>query len=213
MTKVYFLRHGESVSNLITQFAGSLDMPLTEKGKAQASATADYLMDIPFTAVYASDLSRAYETGQVIAQLHGLVAVPTPHLRELNAGLWQGQKHAELPALFPDSFPVFQRQIGLAVAPEGEAVAHLRERARAYVEAIVHAHPGEHIGIVTHAIVIRAMESVWADTPLERMHTIPWVGNASVTIVDYDEDMRPCVVERDIHQHLADLHTELPKTV
>jgi len=60
MTRVYFVRHGESESNLITQFAGSLDMPLTEKGRKQAALTAEFLKNIPFSAVYSSDLSRAY---------------------------------------------------------------------------------------------------------------------------------------------------------
>ena len=213
MTRLYFIRHGESEANIEGRFAGILDYPLSEKGREQARRTADYLRDIPLAAVYASDLSRAYETGQAVAQLHGLTAVPTPHLRELDAGSWQGQKHTDLLTLFPDSYSVFKHRIGLAVAPDGESVAHLRERMRAYVEAIVRTHPDEHICIASHAVAIRAMESVWTDTPLEEMHTIPWVGNASVTVVDYDKDMTPHLVERDHYQHLSDLHTEIPNTV
>lgn len=213
MTRLYFIRHGESESNIEARFTGQLDIPLSEKGREQARRTAEYLREVPLSAVYASDLSRAYETGQIVAEQHGLTAVPTPHLREIDGGLWQGKRYADLLRLFPDSYGVWREQLGLAVAPEGESVAHLQERVRAYVEAVVRAHFGEHVCIVTHATPIRAMECVWTNTPLMEMHTIPWVSNASVTVVDYDEDLISRVVERDHHQHLADLHTELPKTV
>ncbi|MBQ9860370.1 MAG: histidine phosphatase family protein [Clostridia bacterium] len=213
MTRLYFVRHGESESNTENRFTGQLNIPLSKKGREQAERTADYLQDVPLTAVYASDLSRAFETGQAIAKRHGLTAVPTPHLREIDGGLWHGQRYADLLRLFPDSYSIWKHRLGLAVAPEGESVAHLRERVRAYVEAVVRAHPDEHVCIATHATPIRAMESLWTDTPLENMHTIPWVGNASVTVVDYDEHLKAHIVERDHYQHLADLHTELPKTV
>ncbi|MBQ8683310.1 MAG: histidine phosphatase family protein [Clostridia bacterium] len=213
MTRLYFIRHGESESNIDARFTGQLDIPLSEKGREQAKLTAAYLREVPFTAVYASDLSRAYETGQIIAEQSGLMAVPTPHLREINGGLWQGERYAHLEEKFPTSYGLWRRQIGLAAAPEGESVAHLQQRVKAYVEAVVKAHYGEHVCIVTHATPIRALECIWTDTPIEDMHMIPWVGNASVTVVDYNEDLKPHIVERNYHQHLADLHTELPKTV
>ena len=213
MTKVYFIRHGESVSNLVTQFAGSLDMPLTEKGRAQAKATADYLNNIPFSAVYASDLSRAYATGEAVAQSQGVPIHPTEQLREIFAGDWEGKQYSQLEEEFPQSYGVWRTQIGLAKCPNGESVAQLQARIRVYVEEIVKKHHGETICVATHATPIRVMECVWTGTPLEQMHTIPWVGNASVTIAEYDEDGVGRLVGRDLHQHLGDLHTVLAKNV
>ena len=60
---------------------------------------------------------------------------------------------------------------------------------------------------------IRMMECVWSDTPLERMHTIPWVSNASVTVAEYDENGVGHRLERDLHDHLGELHTVLAKNV
>ena len=213
MTKLYFLRHGESVSNLITQFAGSLDMPLTEKGKAQASATADYLMDIPFTAVYASDLSRAYDTGLTVAQAKNIPIFGTDRLREIYAGDWEGKQYSQLEEEYPDSYGVWRKQIGLAQCPGGESVEQLQMRIRSCVEEIVSKHPGETICIATHATPIRVMECVWTETPLAQMHTIPWVSNASVTIADYDEKGIGRLVARDLYEHLGQLHTVLAKNV
>ena len=213
MTRLYFVRHGESESNIEARFTGQLDIPLSEKGRQQALLTAARLRSLPLAAVYASDLSRAYETGRIIAAMHQLDAVPTPHLREINGGLWQGERYEDLLTLYPDSYNIWRKQLGLAVAPQGESVAHLRERVNAFIRAVVKAHPDSHVCIATHATPIRCMESVWGSIPLEEMHTIPWVSNATVTIVDYGEDGTATIVERNSYKHLADLHTELPQTV
>lgn len=212
-TRIYFIRHGESVSNLISQFAGSLDMPLTDKGREQAELTAQYLKDVPFAAVYASDLSRAYDTGFAIASSHKIPIYATPSFREIFAGEWEGRPYAELEQAFPDSYGVWRHQIGLAQCPGGESVAQLQQRVSAAVSDIVKRHPNECVGIATHATPIRVMECIWCDTPLEQMHGIPWVSNASVTIAEFDEHGRGTLIERDIHSHLGDLHTVLAKNV
>lgn len=213
MTKLYFIRHGESVSNQMTQFAGSLDMPLTEKGREQARATADFLWDVPFSVVYASDLTRAYDTGCVVAQVCNVPIVATEQLREIFAGDWEGRQYSELEEAFPDSYGVWRTQIGLAHCPHGESVAQLQHRIRLCVEEIVRKHPNETIAIATHATPIRVMECVWTDTPLEWMHTIPWVSNASVTVAEYDDNGQGRLLCRDLHDHLGQLHTILAKNV
>jgi broad specificity phosphatase PhoE len=213
MTNVYFVRHGESVSNLMTQFAGSLDMPLTEKGEEQAASTAAYLEKVPFTVVYASDLSRAYATGLAVAQMHNVPIFATDQLREIDAGDWEGKQYSRLEEEYSDSYGVWRSRIGLAECPNGETVAQLQARIRTGVEEIVRKHPGETICIATHATPIRVMECVWMNIPLARMHTIPWVSNASVTIAEYTDDGIGKLIARDLHEHLGNLHTVLAKNV
>ena len=213
MTTLYFVRHGQSLSNLLTQFAGSLDTPLTEKGSAQADSTAAFLSDVPFTAVYASDLSRAYNTGAAVAAIHQVPIHAAPQLREIFAGEWEGKLYSELEEKYSESYAVWRHQIGCSKCPGGESVRDLQARIRKCVEEIVRKHPDETICITTHATPIRVMECVWTDTPLEQMHTIPWVSNASVTIAQYDDALRGQLVQRDLHDHLGDLRTVLAKNV
>lgn len=213
MTTVYFVRHGESVSNLIKQFAGSLDMPLTEKGRQQASVTADFLKEIPFSVVYASDLSRAYDTGMAIAQRGSVPIHASPCLREIYAGDWEGKTYDELEEKYSDSYGIWRSQIGLAQCPGGESVAQLQSRMDSFVREKVSCHAGETICIATHATPIRVMECLWTNTPLSAMHTIPWVSNASVTVAVYDDEGRGTLVYRDLHDHLGDLYTVLAKNV
>jgi len=211
-TTLYFIRHGESESNRITQFAGSLDMPLTQRGREQAEKTAEFLRDVPFVAVYSSDLSRAYDTGLATARLHNIPIYGDTRLREIFAGEWEGKTYTRLEQEYPDSYGVWRTQIGLTVCPGGESVAQLLLRVNACVEDILLKHPGKTVCIATHATPIRVMECIWTDTPLEQMHTVPWVSNASVTVVEY-ENGQAYVQHRDLHHHLGDLHTVLAKNV
>lgn len=67
MTKLIFVRHGESDGNHLLRFIGQGDLPLTEKGRKQADLAAEYLKDEAIDAFFASDLSRAFETACRIA--------------------------------------------------------------------------------------------------------------------------------------------------
>ena len=213
MTTIYFVRHGESESNLITQFAGSLDMPLTQRGREQAALTASYLSEFPIAAVYASDLSRAFETGHIIANRVQAPILAMQDLREIYAGQWEGKTYAQLEREFPDSYSTWKNQIGLAVCDGGESVAQLQQRVQQCVGQIVAKHPNQAICIATHATPIRVMECLWTNTRIENMHTIPWVGNASVTMVEYRDNGSVSVIARDMHEHLGKLSTRLAHNV
>lgn len=213
MTTLYFVRHGESEANLIARFAGSLDCPLTQRGREQAEATARHLQKMPLTAVYASDLSRAYDTGLAIADALDIPLYATPSLREIYAGRWEGRTYSQLEAEFPDSYGVWRNQIGLAACPDGESVAELQVRIQTCVEEIAKRHPNEAVCIATHATPIRVMECVWTNTRLADMHTIPWVSNASITVAQYDDCGQAQLLVRDFHDHLGSLSTKLAKNV
>lgn len=60
--RVYVIRHGESETNLNKKWTGWLDVHLTDKGKDDAKKAGDFLKNIAFEKIYASDLSRAVET-------------------------------------------------------------------------------------------------------------------------------------------------------
>ena len=211
-TRLYFVRHGESEANRSTLFAGSLDMPLTEKGRAQAKVTAAFLQDIPFAAVYASDLMRAYDTGAVVAQLHGLDAIPVQQLREIFAGHWEGRTYCDLEREFADSYDVWKNTIGLAACPGGESVAQLQERVRACVEKIVLSHPGETVCIATHATPIRAVCTAAKGLSADKMSEVSWTANASISLFEYENGSFTAVYTSKT-EHLDDLTTKLPTNV
>ena len=211
MTTLYFVRHGQSEANVRRVFAGSWDAPLTDLGREQAACTAAFLADKPITAVYASDLQRASATGAALSTVKAIPLHTTDRLREIQAGAWEGKSFDELQQ--DPAYTVWLKSIGLARCTDGESVAELQQRINSIVVEIVSAHPDEHICIATHATPIRVMEAVWTNTPLEMLHSIPWVSNASVTIAQYDHNGIGRLVSRDINDHMGRLKSVLPSNV
>ena len=87
----YFVRHGESVSNLDKIVAGSLDVALTARGHEQAQATAAAIEHLGITAIYSSALSRARDTAGYISRVLALPVTIIPELGERNWGELEGQ--------------------------------------------------------------------------------------------------------------------------
>ena len=66
--KLYFVRHGESVANLLREFSNSgVKHPLTERGVEQARRLAQQLAGILFEGIYSSPVLRAQQTAQIVA--------------------------------------------------------------------------------------------------------------------------------------------------
>jgi probable phosphoglycerate mutase len=90
----YFVRHGETVSNLSGTIAGSADVPLTARGRLQAQAAAAQLTSAGVTAIYSSALARARDTADFIAHALDLPVAVIPELAERNWGELEGVPRA-----------------------------------------------------------------------------------------------------------------------
>lgn len=64
--EIYFVRHGQTIFNVISRMQGWSDTPLTEKGIDDLKVTGKYLENIKFDAIYSSDLKRAVDTAEII---------------------------------------------------------------------------------------------------------------------------------------------------
>ena len=213
-TKLIFIRHGESEANYERRFTGQSNaFGLTARGHAQAEAAAVWLDGTPIDAVIASDLRRAYDTAKHLADRRGMTVTPDEGFREIFAGKWEGQRFVDLPTLYPADFGVWLEDIGAAVCTDGESVAALQVRVRAAVERIVRAYPDKTVAIGTHATPIRAMQCIWQNVPLSSMKDVPWVPNASVTTVVYEDDLTWHDVIIGQTAHLGGMETSLPKNV
>lgn len=89
----YIIRHGQSVANANTKFAGHLDSPLTALGRTQAAAARDIVQNLPLkpTRLISSTLSRAYETASIINEALGLKHETHEGLKEMFVGDWEEQ--------------------------------------------------------------------------------------------------------------------------
>lgn len=213
MTKLILVRHGYSDANDTKRFAGHSDADLTARGHMQAEKTAEFIAEnYKVDAVYSSDLKRACKTAEHIAEKFGLGVIKTRALREIYAGEWEMQSYDELNVKYAAGYNVWRTDIGNAHPNGGESVAQLGERVFAEVEKIVRENPCGTVVAVTHATPIRVTECMLSGRPLSEMKDIPWVGNASVTVINFDGGNFE-YERRGEDGFLTELKTALPKNV
>ena len=225
-TRIIAVRHGYSISNEQRFFAGQLDVELTGKGIEQAEACGELfsraygengaltventVFERP-TAIYASDLVRAYETARPIARALGLDVIGTPALREVNAGEWEGVPFAVLDEKYAEEYSVWRNDIGRAVCTGGERLCDFAARIERGVREIAERHDGECIVIATHATPIRVLCTLASGLAAEDMGRIGWVSNASVSFFEFDGRFH--LVRDNFTEHLGQMKTDLPRGV
>ena len=207
-TVLYLIRHGQSEGNLQNVFLGHTDLDLTALGVRQAEITAAYLKGISADAIYSSDLLRALHTARITAKVKGLPVVPDPGLREIDGGAWENVPFDELGKRFPGSFSVWTRRFGACRCDGGESVLEMRDRVAAAVEKIARGNPGKTVFLFTHATPIRVLKATWDGVDLDRMGSVPWPTNSSVTRAEY-ENGRFTVTEYSTDHFMGDLVTRL----
>ncbi len=213
MTTLIFVRHGQSTANWEKIFAGQTDVPLTSVGERQAENTARFLRAYPIEAVYSSDLQRAMQTAEPTARLFGLHVIPTPGLREIDAGAWEGLPYETLTQRYAAEYDIWKTDCGRAHPEGGESVLALAERIYATVEQIERQHRGGCVAMFSHATPIRLLRAKWEGFPPEELARVEFCGNASVSVVETDEngDIRVKLCGYDAHQ--GDLATGFLKGI
>jgi probable phosphoglycerate mutase len=154
MCELIVVRHGATEWNKIGRQQGHLDSPLSETGIAQAEVIAERLSREKFTALYSSDLGRAYGTAEYIAARTGHEIIAEKRLRERNLGVFQGRTWDEIEEELPEEVAAFRTGDPDYRIPEGESARERYERTVGCIEQIAAQHPGERIVIVAHGGVL-----------------------------------------------------------
>lgn len=212
-TTLIFVRHGQSKYNRSRIFTGQTDAPLTSLGRDQAERTAAYLDRFPISRIYASDLIRAVQTAEPTAARHGLPIIPKPQLREIYGGDWDGLPFDRLTKDYPELYRVLKTDVGNLKCPNGESFVALADRVCACIDEIVRENRGKCIAVFSHATPLRAMGCVWNGLPVSRAAELPQTANCSVTVAEYDDDLRPTVLQYAYDEHLDGEITMLPVNV
>ena len=117
MTKLYLVRHGETFDNERQIMQGQTPGELNATGIRQAEALSLQLADVHFDAIVASDLWRAIQTAQILAEPHQLSVVTTPLFRERDWGSFTGRFIPDLKDIKPwpddiESLPAMKDRAG-----------------------------------------------------------------------------------------------------
>lgn len=163
MTELLLVRHGETVDNVNRIMQGQTQGCLTARGRQQASEVAALMARERIDVFVSSDLRRAIETCEIIAQPHNAEVKTTPLLRERD---WGGFTGRYIPDLKDEKWP-----------DDVETIDALKSRAREFIDQLCRRYSGKTVLAVGHGIINKAIQAVHYR---KEMKDIPPMTNAEV---------------------------------
>jgi 2,3-bisphosphoglycerate-dependent phosphoglycerate mutase len=149
-THVVIIRHGQSRGNAEGRFGGHTDTPLSARGLRQAEATAKALATEKFSAIYSSDLPRAFQTASVLARVVKVQLETTDALRERSVGVMEGLTFEEAAEKHPEQYQALLRRDFEHVILGGESYRQTLDRASKQLDEAIAMHKGGRIALFAH---------------------------------------------------------------
>lgn len=169
--EIFIARHGQNEDNVNGILNGHRDLPLTDVGREQARQLGQGIIDagLQFDTIYASPLSRALETAEIVSEMLQLPE-PTimPELIERDFGVMSGKRASDIEKLCaPDIIKT--DTITYFLSPEGaETFDDLVERGRVILDIVRAKHIGGKVLLVCHGdlgkmVYAAATNKAWRD--------------------------------------------------
>jgi ribonuclease H / adenosylcobalamin/alpha-ribazole phosphatase len=186
-TRLLLLRHGQTELSVQRRYSGRGNPALTEVGRRQAGAAAQYLAQRGgIAAVVSSPLQRAYDTAAAAAKALGLDVTVDDDLIETDFGGWEGLTFTEAAERDPELHRRWLRDTSTA-PPDGESFDDVLERVCRARERVIAAHQGATVLVVSHVTPIKMLLRLALDAGpgiLYRLH----LDLASLSIAEFYSD-------------------------
>jgi len=183
-TVIDFIRHGEPEGG--RRFRGhSIDDVLSEKGWAQMRRAVE--SGCPWTQIVSSPLVRCHAFADELNQQHHVPVQIDDRLKEVGFGSWEGLTHDEIQTRDLFHYHAFYRDPVSNRPPGAEPLDVFFARVSAALKTIVADFSGQHVLVVAHAGVIRAIMAHVLDIPAMAAYRIQVV-NAGLSRIRYASD-------------------------
>lgn len=164
ITKIYFVRHGQTKANKYRLLFGKLDWDLNKKGVKQAKKVANRLIRIRagvnpapiFHYIISSPLERAKHTAEIISKKIKIPRIIVDKdLIEKSEGTWEGKSFWEVRSEDPKGYYKWVRDPFKNKPPGGESVLDLTKRVKRFYKTVLKKYLGKNIIVVAHSGPIR----------------------------------------------------------
>jgi ribonuclease H / adenosylcobalamin/alpha-ribazole phosphatase len=190
-TTLVLVRHGVTAHTVDKRFSSGLggsNPGLTDEGRAQMRATADWLAPLAdgIDVVVSSPVRRTHESAEIVgARLEKPVLIDDG-LAEMEFGTWDGLTFAEIQERHPDEL---DRWLGsLDEAPGGgESFRVVEKRVLGSLERLLSEYAGQTVLAVSHVTPIKVLVAHALSAPLDAVYRME-LAPASVTVLSFFSD-------------------------
>ncbi|HZN91772.1 MAG TPA: 2,3-bisphosphoglycerate-dependent phosphoglycerate mutase, partial [Myxococcales bacterium] len=154
MSKLVLIRHGQSLWNLENRFTGWIDVPLTDRGRAEARRAGQLISDLKFDVAYTSALTRAQETLELVLETAGQrpPIIRDQALNERHYGDLSGLNKADTAKRYGDEQVKLWRRSYDVAPPNGESLELTARRTLPFYDRAIAGdlRQGKNVLVVAH---------------------------------------------------------------
>ncbi len=194
-TKLYIVRHTQTIGNLECRLTGRKDYELSEDGKKYVEKLTDRLKNVNFDIAFSSTSGRAIKTIEPLTKMKGLEIIKSDKLCEMYFGIYDGWKWEDVNKINP---AIRQTQIDIneiAGIPKQETTEELQNRMYNAIDEIVKENQGKTILIASHGVAIEAFIRKITNKKFSEDRKENSQKNTSVNIITYDSNTNKYEVE------------------
>lgn len=203
VTKIYIVRHTQTVGNVEKRLTGRKDYEVTEEGKKYIELLTERLKNTKFDKIYSSISGRAIKTVEPIAKLNHLSIETSEDLCEMNFGKYDGMKWEEVNKINPKIHEDHVKTNEIKGIEGQETSKEVAIRMDHYIRSKAKENEGKTILISSHGVAIEAfLRNITGESFTEKREEYSQK-NTSLNIVEYDteKDKFQLVLRNDI-EHL-----------
>jgi len=186
MIELLIIRHGETAWNAERRLQGHVDIPLNEAGLLQARALSVALGNEHIDAIICSDLQRAIQTAEAIAQPKNLAPQINPLWRERSFGGFEGELINTLEQRFPLEYAAWRSYqvdsrfpVNAQGTDTGESVREFNTRIENALHEICAKYANQKIAVVAHGGILECAYRMSQQLPLNAPRKVSML-NASI---------------------------------
>lgn len=185
--KVTLLRHGLSSWNEEGRVQGSSNLSvLSEKGAMQAERCKMALSDMHFDQCFASPISRAKTTAEIIWKGKEEPLVFLDSLKEAHLYFLEGMKNEDAKRIYPKEYTTWREDPSNFCVDGVYPLQKLWRRAHEAWEEILLT-PGEHVLVVTHKSILRALICTALGLGPERFRSVD-INNGGLCVFKFNKE-------------------------
>lgn len=203
-TRIYCVRHAEAMGNVNEFFQGRTDTDISPKGEKQLARLAERFKDIDFDIIYSSPLKRTRATAAAVNKYHTAEVIIDDRLIEINGGVWEGVKWADIPTLYPEEHKLWTDKMEDFRIKDGEAMTEVYERMSRAVDEIAAKNPGKKVVVVSHGCALRNYLCYANGDSIDKLAEVGWSDNTAVSCVEYDDNGHRKLIFKNDSSHLPE---------
>ena len=192
VTTIDLLRHGKPEGGEI--FRGTTDVQLSEEGFEHMRQSFSKL-ERP-TQLITSPLKRCADFTLELAQQHSIDICYEDKWRELSFGDWDGQSFKTVKEQYGQQFEQYWQDPINHAPPNAEPMPEFCERVQRAYEQLLLEHRGQHVLLVTHGGVIRALIAHVLQAELTSLmrYEVPYACISQIKVYHEGEQCFPQVI-------------------